>query len=120
MNLFKHARNIIQKKWQQRSIIHYLEVFLDSRNVFTIKKRGFELLLLFLDIMQDEVDNKVIDLLMNTLKFEPFVEGTVKLPTYDIRGTVLAFSFLVVFVRCIHTQFFRYLGGGKIENSTSK
>ena len=89
-SLFKHARNIIQKKWQQRSIIHYLEVFLQQGNVWTVKKKGFELLLLFLDIMQNEVDTKVIDLLMFTLKFEPFVEGTtVKLPTYDIRGLLL-------------------------------
>jgi len=84
-NLFKHARNIIQKKWQQRSIIHYLECFLNETNAFVVKKKGLELLLLFLDIMQDGVDTKVIDLLMNTLKFEPFVEGSVKLPTYEVR-----------------------------------
>lgn len=83
--LFKHARNIIQKKWQQRSIIHYLECFLNESNTFVVKKRGMELLLLFLDIMQDGVDTKVIDLLMNVLKFEPFVEGSVKLPTYEVR-----------------------------------
>jgi hypothetical protein len=84
-NLFKYVRNIIQKKWQQRSIIHYLECFLSETNAFPVKKKGLELLLLFLDIMQDGVDSKVIDLLMNSLKFEPFVEGDVKLPTYDIR-----------------------------------
>lgn len=90
-NLFKYVRNIIQKKWQQRSIIHYLECFLSETNTFSVKKKGLELLLLFLDIMQDGVDSKVIDLLMNSLKFEPFVEGDVKLPTYEIRGMCLIF-----------------------------
>jgi hypothetical protein len=87
LTLFKHARNIIQKKWQQRSIVHNLEAFLDDANVFSIRKKGIELLLNFVDIMQDNVDPKVLDLVMNIFNFPPFVsdKDNVKLPSFPKR-----------------------------------
>lgn len=61
-------------------------MFLVDSNIFTIRKAGFELLLNFVDIMQDQ-DPKVLDLLMNCLDFKPFVEqNNVKLPVFDVRG----------------------------------
>lgn len=74
-----------------------------------MKKRGLELLLLFLDIMQDGVDTKVIDLLMNALKFEPFVEGNVKLPTYDVRGMYSIFTHLHFYVLLLYCHVRAYI-----------
>ncbi|KAL9645965.1 hypothetical protein ABK040_001072 [Willaertia magna] len=87
LNLFKHASNIIQKRWQQRSIIHTLEILLDDQNIFQIRKKGFELLLYFVDIMQENVDIQVLDMVMNVLKFKPFIEENkdVKLPSFQQR-----------------------------------
>lgn len=124
--LFKHSRNIIQKRWQQRSIsyvthlrvhyfptqlplrstyadthththarthiqttVHNLEAFLDDESVFVVKKAGFELLIHFVDIMQDGLDETVMDLLMHALNFSSLIEeedGDIKLPTFDIRS----------------------------------
>jgi hypothetical protein len=96
LTLFKHARNIIQKKWQQRSIVHNLEAYLDDNNLFSIKKKGVELLLNFVDIMQDNVDSKVFDLLMSIFNFQPFVptetgkngvpDTIIKLPSFPKRA----------------------------------
>jgi hypothetical protein len=96
LTLFKHARNIIQKKWQQRSIVQCLETYLDDNNVFQIKKKGIELLLNFVDIMQDNVDSKVLDLVMNIFNFQPFLtqdtskggvnDMTIKLPSFPKRS----------------------------------
>ncbi|KAL0489676.1 RapGAP [Acrasis kona] len=99
LTLFKYARNMISRKWQQRSLILYLESYLDENNVFIIKKKGVELLLNFVDIMQDNVDAKVFDMVMNIFNFQPFTTDLVlsngsrvpdptpvKLPSYPKRA----------------------------------
>ncbi|EFC38122.1 hypothetical protein NAEGRDRAFT_81714 [Naegleria gruberi] len=88
LNLFAHSSNIIQKKWQQRSIIHTLELLLDEQNIFQIRFKGFELIVRFVDIMQDNVDNQVLDMIMNALKFKPLTEDSrdIKLPSFGQRA----------------------------------
>ncbi|KAG2389601.1 hypothetical protein C9374_014161 [Naegleria lovaniensis] len=88
LNLFLHSSNIIQKKWQQRSIIHTLELLLDEQNAFQIRMKGFELIVRFVDIMQENVDNQVLDMIMNTVKFKLLAEDVrdVKLPSFTQRA----------------------------------
>lgn len=66
--------------------MRYLEYFVDPKVCFTIRKAGFELVLNFVDIMQDSVDPKVLDLLMSILDFTPFADKSIKLPKVQYRG----------------------------------
>jgi len=65
-----------------------LEAFLVDTNEYKVRKAGLELLLHFVDIMQDQADTKVQDLLMHVLDFKQFIEPNtaVKLPNFEARG----------------------------------
>lgn len=85
LGLFKYAHAIIQKKWQQRSLVHHIECFLTPDNVFNVRLEGFELLLNFVDIMQENTDEKVLDLIMAVLDLKLFADPKVKLPGFPYR-----------------------------------
>jgi len=85
LGLFKYAHAIIQKKWQQRSLVHHIECFLTPDNVFNVRLEGFELLLNFVDIMQENADEKVLDLIMAVLDLKLFADPKVKLPGFPYR-----------------------------------
>ncbi len=59
---------------------------MEDTNAFVIRKAGFELMLHFNDILQDQNDPKVLDLLMHCLDFSAFVEHSEKLPSFDVRA----------------------------------
>jgi hypothetical protein len=92
--IIKHARVAISKKWQQRSISKFifkykvinLEQFLDIELEYKIRKAGFELLINFIDALQENCDEIALDLLMATLDFKVFGSNKVKLPKFKTRG----------------------------------
>ena len=67
-------------------LVHYIETYVDSRNVFTIRKLGLDLLLNFVDVMEDVCDDKVFDLANHVLDFSIFADEKVKLPSFQVRG----------------------------------
>mmetsp|Transcript_11261 Transcript_11261/g.42165 ORF Transcript_11261/g.42165 Transcript_11261/m.42165 type:complete len:1524 (-) Transcript_11261:2260-6831(-) len=86
--LFRYNREIIKKKWQQRSIVQYIEIYLEQGNVFAIRKAGFEMLLGFLDILQEEADPKLYDLLLNSVDFSKHLKESdgIELPNFEVRN----------------------------------
>lgn len=86
-NLFTHVRNIVESKWQMRSITHNLEVLLVSENIQPVKKIGYDLLLHFIDILQDKCDLKLLNLIMKVIDVTTLVppEVNVRIPQFDVR-----------------------------------
>ena len=58
----------------------------DFRFLLT-NENSFELILNFVDIMQDNTDEKVLDTILAVLDFKIFADIKVKLPSYSVRGT---------------------------------
>ena len=50
-----------------------MECFLDIRNETKIRKAAFELLAIFIDILQDKSDLKLFNLLLSVIDFTPFI-----------------------------------------------
>jgi hypothetical protein len=65
--------------------VHYIETYVDPRNVFAIRKLGLDLLLNFVDVMADACDDKVFDLANHVLDFSIFADEKVKLPSFQVR-----------------------------------
>lgn len=86
-NLFIHVRNIVESKWQMRSITHNLEVLLVTENIHSVKKIGYDLLLHFIDILQDKCDLKLLNLIMKVIDVTALVpaNASVRIPQFDIR-----------------------------------
>lgn len=81
--VLKHLRDMVKKNWQVRSIVYIIEKFLFIENTHTVRMLGFELLLLFFEVIGSP-DKVKLALLTASVNFPAFVQDfhvNVKFPS---------------------------------------
>eukprot|EP01132_Coremiostelium_polycephalum_P006653 gene6653-8232_t len=66
-----HLEGFVKKGWQVKSIINILEKMLGIENIQSLRMSGFEVLLVFLEVME-KPDRYKLDLFASSIDFTPF------------------------------------------------
>ncbi|KAJ6252709.1 rho gtpase-activating protein [Anaeramoeba flamelloides] len=95
-NLFHYSKDIIQSRWEFEAFYELLEFLCSINNKPTTREKGFHLLLLFVNTLGENVDNRTLSLIQSAINFDPFMKdygvNSVRLTIVPITTPVIGTS----------------------------